>query len=232
MTESASVFLPPRSRTLGLKICGLWDPHQAAAIAALGVDAIGVVAVPGSPRFLPLEFRSEVFAAARRAHPGIQGVLVKADPGDLEVATLLPGNGHDVVQLHGSESVERCHWLRRRLGPEVALWKALRIRTQDDLLRCQNYAGVVDALLLDAYVPDQLGGTGRSIPLHWLAGFTAPLPWWLAGGINPESVGEALQALQPDGVDASSGVEERPGWKDLGRVRHLVDQVNVWRPRD
>jgi phosphoribosylanthranilate isomerase len=195
----------------------------------MGVEAIGVVAVPGSPRFLQADARALVFEAAKEAHPEILGVVVTADPADEELPTLQAGRGHDVVQLHGGETVERCRQLRRQLGAGVALWKALRIRGKDDVLLCQAYGEVVDAVLLDAWVPHQLGGTGQSIPLDWLQGFTSPLPWWLAGGLTPENVGEALQLAQPDGVDVSSGVEERPGWKDLERVRRLVEVVSLSR---
>jgi len=226
VTEPASVSSAAiGSRRTRLKVCGLRDPRQAAAIAAMGVDAIGVVAVQGSPRFLAVEHRPPLFAAARGAQPGVLGVLVTADPGDLELPTLLPDHGHQIVQLHGSESVARCQQLRDLLGPQVGLWKALRIRCPEDLQHAQAYAGVVEALLLDAWLPGQLGGTGHSIPLEWLEGFSPGLPWWLAGGITPERVQDVLKKSHPDGVDASSGVEARPGWKDLGRVRQLVDQV-------
>ncbi|MEB3318702.1 MAG: phosphoribosylanthranilate isomerase [Cyanobacteriota bacterium] len=225
MTDPATAFAATRSRRTRLKICGLRDPLQAAAIAAMDVDAIGVIAVPGSPRFLSEDQRSGVFAAARSAHAGVLGVVVTADPDALAVQSLLPGHGHDVVQLHGNECAARCQDLRRQLGPEMGLWKALRIRCQEDLRRAQDYADVVDALLLDAWVPDQLGGTGQAIPLDWLAGFSPTLPWWLAGGLSPETVASVLKVCHPDGVDASSGVEERPGWKNLERVRRLVDQV-------
>ncbi|MEB3334563.1 MAG: phosphoribosylanthranilate isomerase [Cyanobacteriota bacterium] len=225
MTHSAAVAPLARSRRPWVKICGLRDPGQAAAIAAMGVDAIGVVAVPGSPRFVPLESRSLVFQAAREARSEVLGVLVTADPADGDVSSLGTGHGHDVVQLHGGESVERCRQLRRQLGAGVALWKALRIRGTDDLRLCQAYGEVVDAVLLDAWVPHQLGGTGHAIPLDWLQDFTPSLPWWLAGGLTPENVGEALKRSRPDGVDLSSGVEERPGWKDLERVEQLVEAV-------
>ncbi len=225
MTESATAAGASLPRHTRLKICGLRDPHQAAVIAAMGVDAIGVVAVPTSPRYLAVEDRQPLFAAARRVHEGLLGVVVTADPGDHEVSTLLPGQGHQVVQLHGSESVERCRQLRRQLGPEMRIWKALRVRSREDLQRAQSYAAVVDALLLDAWVPDQLGGTGQAIPLDWLEGFRPSLPWWLAGGLTPETVTAAIEACHPHGVDASSGVEERPGMKNLARVRQLVDLV-------
>lgn len=206
-----------------LKICGLTLPAQAQAIARLGCDAIGVIGVAGSPRHVPPRQRAALFAAARAANPRCQGVLVVADPADEALEELGSRGGHQVLQLHGAESPERCAALRQRL--DVALWKALRIRTPQDLERAQAYAGVVDALLLDAYVADQLGGTGQAIPLAWLAEFQAPLPWWLAGGLCAERVGPVLAAVRPTGLDASSGVERAPGDKDLVKVGALVQAV-------
>ncbi|CAK6692130.1 phosphoribosylanthranilate isomerase [Synechococcus sp. CBW1107] len=207
-----------------LKICGLRQPDQASAVAALGVDAIGVIAVERSPRFLAAERRPALFAAMQTANPLCRGVLVVADPGDDRLAELGEG-GHRVVQLHGSESVARCRDLRQRLGAGVQLWKALRIGSADDLVKAQAYTEVVDALLLDAWVEGQLGGTGRAIPLQWLQEFRPSLPWWLAGGIGPETVGAVLETLSPDGLDASSRVELSPGDKDLARVAALVRLV-------
>ena len=208
-----------------LKICGLRDPAQAAAVAQLGVDAIGVIGVPGSPRFLEAEQRPALFAAMRAAAPGCRGVLVVADPLEQQWPQLELGQGHAVVQLHGSETPQLCGQLRSRLGCEI--WKALRIRRPEDLQRAADYAPVVDALLLDAWVPDQLGGTGHRIPIEWLQGFTPVLPWWLAGGIRAERVPELLTQLGPTGLDASSGVERSPGDKDLDQVAALVAAVQV-----
>jgi phosphoribosylanthranilate isomerase len=209
-----------------LKICGLTQPAQAEAIAGLGCDAIGVIGVPGSPRHLEPERRPALFAAARAVNPACQGVLVVADPPDVLLPLLGGAGGHQVLQLHGGESPERCGELRQRL--DVQLWKALRIRSPQDLQRAAAYAPVVDALLLDAYVPDQLGGTGQAIPLEWLADFASPLPWWLAGGLSAERVGAVMAALRPTGLDASSAVEIAPGDKDLASVRALVEAVRHW----
>ena len=91
---------------------------------------------------------------------------------------------------------------------------------------------MVYALLLDAWVPDQLGGTGDRIPIEWLSGFESPLPWWLAGGLNPERVAPALGALQdqpPSGLDVSSGVERAPGDKDLVMAEQLVAALAPFR---
>ena len=208
-----------------LKICGLRDPAQAAAVAQLGVDAIGVIGVPGSPRFLEAEQRPALFAAMRAAAPGCRGVLVVADPLEQQWPQLELGQGHAVVQLHGSETPQLCGQLRSRLGCQI--WKALTIRRPEDLQRAVDYAPVVDALLLDAWVPDQLGGTGHPIPIEWLQGFTPVLPWWLAGGIRAERVPGLLSQLGPTGLDASSGVERSPGDKDLDQVAALVAAVRV-----
>ena len=83
----------------------------------------------------------------------------------------------------------------------------------------------MDALLLDAWVPDQLGGTGHRIPIEWLEGWHCPMPWWLAGGIRADRVEAVLARLSPHGLDASSGVERAPGDKDLALVAQLVAAV-------
>jgi len=211
-----------------LKICGLMHAAQAAAIAELGVDAIGVIAVSGSPRYVPPRQRPELFAAASGANPLCRGVLVVADPGDDELDALQANRGHRVVQLHGAETAERCERLREQLSG-VALWKALRVRSPQDLSQVDRYAQVVDAVLLDAWAPGALGGTGQQLPLDWLDGFEPELPWWLAGGICAETADAALQRLRPAGLDASSALESSPGVKDLERVRQLLAVVSAAR---
>ncbi|MFZ9229399.1 MAG: phosphoribosylanthranilate isomerase [Prochlorococcaceae cyanobacterium] len=211
-----------------LKICGLKHSAQAAAIAELGVEAIGVIAVSGSPRYVPPLQRPELFAAASGANPNCAGVLVVADPADHELDALQASRGHRVVQLHGAETPERCEHLRGQLSG-VALWKALRIRSPQDLDQVALYTQVVDAVLLDAWAPGALGGTGQQLPLDWLDGFEPQLPWWLAGGICAATAGAALQRLRPDGLDASSALETSPGIKDLERVRQLLAVVSAAR---
>jgi phosphoribosylanthranilate isomerase len=188
-------------------------------------DAIGVIGVPSSPRYLAAERRQELFDAISATAADCRGVLVVADPADGQLEQLAAGRGHQVLQLHGQESPSRCLELRSQLGVEI--WKALRIRSSQDLERAQAYGGVVDALLLDAWVPDQLGGTGHRIPIEWLEGWQCPLPWWLAGGIRADRVGAVLAKLSPHGLDASSGVERAPGDKDLALVAQLVAAVRL-----
>ena len=209
-----------------LKICGLKDAVQAEAVARLGVDAVGVIGVPASPRFVAPDGRPPLFAAVAGARADCLRVLVVADPADSELTALQPTvGGHNVVQLHGSESVQRCLDLRRELPEGLQLWKALRIRSAQDLEQAFAYATVVDALLLDAWVSDQLGGTGQRLPLAWLDGFSSPRPWWLAGGITAGAVESIRSSILPSGLDVSSGVEISPGQKDLDRVAALLEAV-------
>ncbi|MEB3362638.1 MAG: phosphoribosylanthranilate isomerase [Synechococcaceae cyanobacterium] len=202
-----------------VKICGLRHPDQAAAVASLGADAIGVIGVSASPRWVPAERRAALFAAAAGGKPDCFGVLVVADPADADLKTLDSRGGHQVLQLHGQESAQRCAQLRQQL--DVKLWKALRISKPGDLALAAAYEGVVDALLLDCWDPQQLGGTGRSIPLGWLHGFSPALPWWLAGGLHAGNLTSVLDAVSPTGLDLSSGVEDAPGEKNLVKVAEL-----------
>ena len=211
--------------TPDLKICGITDPEQAQAIAQMGVQAIGVIGVPATPRFVEPAQRRALFQLLEHQHPQLHRVWVVADPDDAALEEALNGAGQpSVVQLHGSESDERCQHLKQRY-PRQQWWKALRVREPDDLKQLEQYAPHVDALLLDAWSADQLGGTGHRIPLDWLAETELSVPWWLAGGVSAEWVPELLSRVTPQGLDASSRLEERPGWKNLDKVQALVEAV-------
>ena len=216
---------------LSLKICGLTDCNQACEIAAMGVQAIGVIGVPDTPRFVEPTRRREIFSRLRLEHQQLRRVWVVADLDDEHLASALTGEGQpSVVQLHGKESPQRCAELRQ-LHPSISWWKALRIREQADLNWIDAYAGSVDALLLDAWSPGKLGGTGHRLDLAWLACLEArigsTLPWWLAGGISAEWIPTLLDQVTPFGLDASSRLEHSPGVKDLRRVEALVKAVRV-----
>ena len=209
-----------------IKICGLKDLDQATAIASMGVNAIGVIGVEGTPRHLTEHLRREMFLNLATTHPCMKRVWGVADLEDGDLDTALAGEGvPSVVQLHGSESPERCRQLKQR-HPQVQWWKALRLRQSEDLERLRPFSDAADALLLDAWTPSQLGGTGHRLPLEWLRDQTITGPWWLAGGISAEWVPTVLEHLSPNGLDASSRLEIRPGWKDLSKVRDLVEAVS------
>lgn len=214
-------------QALHLKICGLTDSTQACAIASMGVQAIGVIGVPGTPRCVSSKKRREIYARLT-SQSNVERVWVAADPADNELDDVLSGQGTpSVVQLHGQESEARCAELRAK-HPSIRWWKALRLRDDADLEAIHRYTHQVDALLIDAWSSKQLGGTGNQLNPIWLDRVQTHLaggaPWWLAGGICAEWVPK-LDRVHPFGLDASSRLEISPGVKDLERVRALVQSL-------
>jgi phosphoribosylanthranilate isomerase len=213
-----------------LKICGLTNRSQACFIAAMGVEAIGVIGVEQTPRFVEELLRRSIFTELETLHPNVERVWVVADPSDDALQRALQGDGTPtIVQLHGSETPERCLQLKQQ-HPSVQWWKALRLRTAEDLCELSSFESHTDALLLDAWSPDQLGGTGHRLDPSWLTQLPQQLQpktvWWLAGGISAEWVPELLSLVSPYGLDASSRLETQPGVKDLNKVRALVQTVH------
>lgn len=208
-----------------VKICGLTNIEQAKAIAKMGADAIGVIGVAGTPRFVIEQQRRNLFSELASCAKNIQRVWVVADLNDDDLANALQGEGApSVVQLHGNETPERCASLRQH-HPNTQWWKALRVQDAESINLLNSYRGQVDAVLLDAWSPDQLGGTGHQIPLQWLQQIQISMPWWLAGGIAAESIPAILDQVTPWGVDASSRLEVSPGQKDLSKVEALLKAV-------
>jgi len=210
---------------LFVKICGITRQDQAEAIAALGVSALGFIAVPNTPRYLPL---SEMARWVGSLPGPVEKVGVFLDQDPRAIAAWVETVGLTAVQLHGQESPQDCQQLGEWL-PGIRRIKALRIRQPADLEVANLYRDCVEMLLLDAYHPQQAGGTGRTLNWPELARLSReralPLPWLLAGGLNPDNVLQALSHLQPSGIDLSSGVERRPGDKDIDKVRHLLQQL-------
>jgi phosphoribosylanthranilate isomerase len=208
-----------------IKICGITTTEQGLAIAKLGATDLGFICVPSSPRHLKLIQLQSIVAAVAGV---VNTVGVFVDFSVTTIAQVVTLANLDTVQLHGSESIAFCQELRQAL-PNTEIIKAWRIRTSSDLALIQTYSSVVDSLLLDAYHPTAVGGTGQTLDWPQLAAFQPPIPWLLAGGLTPENISTALSQLQPDGIDLSSGVEVSPGNKNLDLVERLF--VNL-RDRD
>lgn len=208
-----------------VKICGITQPEQGKAIAQLGATALGFICVQSSPRYASSEQIQSIVAQLPENVERI-GVFANAEIG--EICQVMSATALTGVQLHGEESPKFCEQLRQQLG-EIEIIKALRIRSAESLARAESYARAVDTLLLDAYHPQQLGGTGKTIDWESLKQFQAPCPWLLAGGLTPENVVNALTQLNPNGIDLSSGVERSPGDKDLTRVAQLFERLRTAR---
>lgn len=205
-----------------IKICGIMTIDQGLAIAGMGATDLGFICVPSSPRYLNLTQLVELVAKLG----GVANTVgVFADFSVATIAHVVALTELASVQLHGTESIEFCQQLRQALPAQTEIIKAWRVRNTSDLELIQAYSPVVDSLLLDAYHPTALGGTGQTLDWQAVRAFEPTVPWLLAGGLTPANINEALSQLQPDGIDLSSGVEVAPGNKDLELVDRLFSNL-------
>jgi phosphoribosylanthranilate isomerase len=205
-----------------VKICGITKPEQGLAIAQLGATALGFICVPASPRYISV---TQIQAIVSQIPQHIERIGVFANTIIVDICQVAIAGDLTGVQLHGNESPEFCMQLRQELPPGVEIIKALRVRDSQALVQANLYIDCVDTLLLDAYHPQILGGTGKTLDWTTLRQFYPSCPWLLAGGLTPENVSDALNQLKPYGIDLSSGVERAPGDKDLKKVAQLFQQL-------
>lgn len=210
-----------------VKICGIREPDQGRAIAQLGATALGFICVSQSPRYVtPVEIRAVVDALPQdgTGTPSVDRVGVFVDAAIETIQKTVENGKLNAVQLHGQESLDFCRSLRRAI-PTVEIIKAFRIRTPEMLMDISAFQDDVDSFLLDAYHPHLMGGTGKTLNWADIQAFRSDRPWFLAGGLTPDNVMEAIALLHPDGIDLSSGVERFPGNKDLTKVKALFHAI-------
>ena len=195
-----------------VKICGITSEADALAAVEAGADAIGLMFYEGSPRHVTLE-QAKAISAALPPHVMRVGVFVNAEEAFVHQA--LTECMLNILQFHGDETPEECSRY-----PVMTL-KAFRVQGDETLAQLEAYPSA--GYLLDAYVKDALGGTGATF--NWDLAVRAQefgKPIFLAGGLTPENVVEAVRKVQPFGVDVSSGVESEPGRKDAEQMRTFV----------
>lgn len=205
-----------RSGPIQVKVCGLTDPQQAAACAALGADAIGLIFYPPSPRYVEAPRAAEI-AAAVRGKAAAVGVFVNVAAE--EILSCVERCGLTAVQLHGNESPEEVTYLKRA---GVRVIKALFLKKEPRFTRISAYTA--DGFLLECGLGKLPGGNARRWDWSGAAGL-APVPTILAGGLDPDNIARAVSLARPDAVDVSSGVEAAPGRKDLEKVEAFIAAV-------
>lgn len=205
------------------KICGLSTPEAVQAALAGKAAYLGFMFFPKSPRAVTVE-------AAARLAAGVRGaarlVAVTVDPSDALVDEIARVLKPDFVQLHGAETPSRVHAVAVRSGAGVI--KALPVEEASDLAAARQFDGAAQHLLFDAKPPKDAvlpGGTGMRFDWTLLAGQRFSRPWFLAGGLDPWNVDEALRLSGAHAVDVSSGVERGPGLKDPALITAFLDAV-------
>lgn len=195
-----------------IKICGIANLQDAQKAVELGADMLGFNFYPESPRFIPPE---RAIAIIRKLPTFVDMVAVFVNAPVEQIHNIAQTGYFNWVQLHGDEKPAFCHKLRLS---HIRLIKAIRVRTKKDLERAGQYA--VDAVLLDAYKPKQYGGTGKTFNWDWIKGLRERI--FLAGGITPDNIAQAMQT-GVYAVDVCSGVEAEPGKKDHQKLIKLFE---------
>jgi phosphoribosylanthranilate isomerase len=205
-------------RPVRIKICGITAKEDASMAIAAGADALGFNFFRGSKRYLP-------FTENRRWIDSLAGqtfrVAVVVNPEKEELTRLRDSGCFEAVQFHGDETPELC------AGAGFPVWiRAVRVQGRQSLTQALQYE--TPHLLLDAWSAEAYGGTGR--PLDWndvgeFAAMQSARRIILAGGLNPENVGEAVRLVRPHAVDTASGVESQPGRKDIHRLKAFIKAV-------
>jgi phosphoribosylanthranilate isomerase len=200
-----------------VKICGITNIADGLAAVEAGADALGLNFYEKSPRLVSIKTAAEI---SRQLPPFIMrvGLFVNADE-DL-VMRAIGECGLTLLQFHGDEPPEFC----TQFG--LMSMKAFRIRDAESLKPIPAFQ--TDAYLLDAYSPEARGGTGEKF--NWDLAIEAQKfgkPIFLAGGLAPENVADAVRKVKPFGVDVASGVESAPGKKETAKVRAFIQAVRA-----
>ena len=201
-----------------IKICGVTRKEDALFALQAGADFIGMIFYEKSSRYIPKQKAREITNFLKEKGfnpPPAIGVFVNEK--SAIVNQIAREAGLYRVQLHGEESPEYCGEI------EIPYIKAFRVRSAESLSDVENYHPW--AFLFDAWHPEKYGGTGKRIDPAMLASGLTRHRMFLAGGLNPENVTEALGIIQPFCVDVSSGVEISPGVKDHGKIESFIRRV-------
>jgi phosphoribosylanthranilate isomerase len=207
-----------------MKICGVATPADAVFAADCGADAVGLNFYPKSPRYLTDEAAE---AIVRELPPFTAAVGVFVDRSDSSVFMAARRFGLRGVQTYSTEPPDLPFF-------PAAHVPAFRVKDAADLAAISVFVEAArtagrapSAVLVDSFVPGEMGGTGHKAPWHLLVGFDPGVPLILAGGLTADNVADAVRLVRPWGVDVASGVESSPGRKDPGKVRAFVQAVKA-----
>ena len=212
-----------------VKICGITNAEDALKACEYGADLIGFVFVEGTPRHVTEETVKTIVKAlpqAARARTELVGLFKDAPAGAAE--KVIKECGLDSAQLHGEETPEYCVALKKAID-DVKIIKVFKVKK--GIMPCGVFEtgdyGAADHFLFDAYQPDASGGTGKVFDWPSIKRHSADLdkPFFVAGGLTPANVADAVRAMHPYGVDVSSGVESAPGKKDALLMKEFIQNA-------
>lgn len=210
---------------IAIKICGLSTPDTVDAAVKHGASHVGFVIFPQSPRHVGF---GRLSSLASRVPDHVRKVAVLVDPDDALLDQIAASGMIDILQFHGKETPQRIASIRPRFGLES--WKALSVKTAADLGKDADYKQSADFILFDAKTPEGAslpGGMGVRFDWTLLHAYRPVLPWGLSGGLDPDSVREAVTITKTTLVDVSSGVESAPGIKDVDKIAAFCKAITL-----
>ncbi|MGB2728924.1 MAG: phosphoribosylanthranilate isomerase [Halobacteriota archaeon] len=218
-----------------VKICGNTNVEDAIVAVEAGADAVGVINVANTRRYINLEDAKVIFEALPIFVSKVVVVIVTLDNMPVEVVhdkiKSIEELGADCIQLHGEEPVELVADLRKRMKSRIGIIKKVAVGGDKEkcLERALAYENVVDAILLDTAAAaggtGEIGGTGKEHDWNISKEIVERVkkPVILAGGLNPENVAKAIELVKPYAVDVSSGVESEVRKKDAVKVKKFIE---------
>ena len=209
-----------RDTQVKVKICGMTNLKDVKVAVDGGVDAVGFIFYKKSPRSVTMQAVRKIVL---ELPPFVDSVGVFVNETAEQINKIADSCNLDRIQLHGNESPTFCKKIRRRVI------KAIRVKDIQSLKKLSDYP--VSSFLLDTFSEDQYGGTGRVF--DWNLAYPAKKygPIILAGGLTPNNVRQAIQRIQPYGVDVCSGVESQPGIKDHKKMQTFLKNVKAERKK-
>jgi len=204
-----------------VKICGITDPESMTAAIESGADFVGLVFYPPSPRYVETPQAAYLASYVPKT---VKKVGLFVNPTDELLQQILNEVPLDMLQLHGKERPERIQEIKDTFRLPVI--KCISVAAKSDVDTAQKYEDAADWIMFDAKADPNVsqlpGGNGLAFDWTLLQQFRSKTPWFLAGGLTPENVREAIELLNPNAVDVSSGVERAPGEKDPGKIRDFL----------
>lgn len=220
-----------------IKVCGMRDAQNIREVSQLGVDMIGMIFYPKSPRYVEMQsshagiipdYVKEDINIKSAKSPARVGVFV--DDMVQNIVTRVVNYHLDYVQLHGNEPREMCENLRLTLDPDIRpgikIIKAISVSDASDIQKYKEYVGAVDLFLFDTKCKT-VGGSGRQFDWQVLGQYDGEVPFLLSGGIGPEDASRLHAFHHPKciGIDLNSRFEIEPGVKDVEKLKGFLNEI-------
>ena len=221
-----------------IKVCGMRDAQNIREVSQLGVDMIGMIFYPKSPRYVEMQSshagiipdyaKEDIGVSVSSKTPARVGVFV--DDMVQNIVTRVVNYHLDYVQLHGNEPREMCENLRLTLDPDIRpgikIIKAISVSDASDIQKYKEYVGAVDLFLFDTKCKT-VGGSGQQFDWQVLDQYDGEVPFLLSGGIGPEDASRLHAFHHPKciGIDLNSRFEIEPGVKDVEKLKGFLNEI-------